>query len=97
MISFFGYGGVDQLLNTVGVLIFVHHDLRKLLRNFPCHLGGGAVAVYKKPNGKMLLIGKVHLVFSTLFLRKLPIELAHQFQEGIQCRCECILFLNQDL
>ena len=97
-IALFGDRGKNRLLHTVGILILIHHDLLKLLRNLSGHVGRRSRSLPdKQTDGKMLLIRKVQPVLPALFGGKPLIQALHQTDKRIERGSKGVLLLPKSL
>ena len=78
---FTGNSGENAVLNLVGVLVLVHHDLHIALCDLPGQLRGAAVGGQEQLHGVVLLVGEIRYVAAHLLLLQGTDKLRRQVQQ----------------
>ena len=79
-----GKAAVNGVLQSVGVLVFVHHHGGVVLPDAPAQLGGGAVRPAQQPQGKMFKIAEFQQLALFFPGRKPGVEVPHGVEQRPQ-------------
>ena len=79
-------GAKDGVLHLVGVLIFIHHDLRVALLPPLSQLVGSALLIGEQLQSQMLQIGKVHQISAALLPAVHLVKIRRQLQKLLHHR-----------